>query len=62
MNAEAAKKQAENTAEKIIKDYERSGQRLNIDEKNSLREWIYGGIKHCHLLYQVNNFLFSSKN
>ena len=38
-------KQAENTAEKIIKDYERSGQKLNIDEKNSLREWIYGGIK-----------------
>lgn len=45
MSAEAAKKQAENTAEKIIKDYERSGQKLNIDEKNSLREWIYGGIK-----------------
>ena len=45
MNAEAAKKQAENTADKIIKDYERSGQKLNIDEKNSLREWIYGGIK-----------------
>ena len=45
MSAEAAKKQAENTADKIIKDYERSGQKLNIDEKNSLREWIYGGIK-----------------
>lgn len=45
MSAEAALKQAENTAEKIIKDYERSGQKLNIDEKNSLREWIYGGIK-----------------
>ena len=45
MSAEAAQKQAENTAEKIIKDYERSGQRLNIDEMNSLREWIYGGIK-----------------
>ena len=45
MNAEAAKKQAENTANKIIKDYERSGQYLNLDEKNSLREWIYGGIK-----------------
>lgn len=45
MSAEAAQKQAENTAEKIIKDYERSGQKLNIDEKNSLREWIYGGIK-----------------
>lgn len=44
MNAEAAKKQAENTADKIIKDYERSGQRLNLDEKNSLRQWIYGGI------------------
>ena len=43
--AEAAQKQAANTAEKIIKDYERSGQKLNIDEKNSLREWIYGGIK-----------------
>ena len=28
MNAEAAKKQAENTTDKIIKDYERSGQRL----------------------------------
>ena len=45
MSAEAAKKQAENTADKIIKDYERSGQKLSIDEKNSLREWIYGGIK-----------------
>lgn len=45
MSAEAALKQAANTAEKIIKDYERSGQKLNIDEKNSLREWIYGGIK-----------------
>ena len=45
MSAEAARKQAENTAEKIVKDYERSGQKLNIDEKNSLREWIYGGIK-----------------
>ena len=45
MSAEAAKKQAENTADKIIKDYERSGQKLGIDEKNSLREWIYGGIK-----------------
>lgn len=45
MSAEAAQKQAANTAEKIIKDYERSGQKLNIDEKNSLREWIYGGIK-----------------
>ena len=45
MSAEAAKKQAENTADKIIKDYERSGQRLKIDEKNNLREWIYGGIK-----------------
>lgn len=45
MSAEAAKKQAENTAEKIIKDYERSGQKLGIEEKNSLREWIYGGIK-----------------
>lgn len=45
MNAEAARKQAENTAEKIIKDYERSGQKLNIEEKNSLRDWIYGGIK-----------------
>ena len=44
MSAEAAQKQAANTAEKIIKDYERSGQKLNIDEKNSLREWIYGGI------------------
>lgn len=45
MTAEAAKEQAANTAEKIIKDYERSGQKLDIDEKNSLREWIYGGIK-----------------
>ena len=36
---------AANAAEKIIKDYERSGQKLSIDEKNSLREWIYGGIK-----------------
>lgn len=45
MSAEAAKEQAVNTAEKIIKDYERSGQKLNIDEKNSLREWIYGGIE-----------------
>lgn len=45
MSAEAAMKQAENTADKIIKDYERSGQKLNIDEKNSLRDWIYGGIK-----------------
>lgn len=45
ISAEAARKQAENTADKIIKDYERSGQKLNIDEKNSLREWIYGGIK-----------------
>lgn len=45
MTAEAAQKQATNTADKIIKDYERSGQKLDIDEKNSLREWIYGGIK-----------------
>lgn len=45
MSAEAAKKQAENTADKIIKDYERSGQKLKIDEKNNLRQWIYGGIK-----------------
>lgn len=45
ISAEAAQKQAENTAEKIIKDYERSGQKLNIEQKNSLREWIYGGIK-----------------
>lgn len=45
MGAQAAKEQAANTADKIIKDYERSGQRLNIEEKNSLREWIYGGIK-----------------
>ena len=30
MSAEAAKKQAENTADKIIKDYERSGQSLGI--------------------------------
>lgn len=45
MNAEAAQKQAANTAEKIIKEYERSGQKLKIDEKNSLRDWIYGGIK-----------------
>lgn len=45
MNAQAAKEQAANTADKIIKDYERSGQKLNIDQENSLREWIYGGIK-----------------
>lgn len=45
MSAEAAKKQAENTADKIIKDYERSGQKLGLEEKNNLREWIYGGIK-----------------
>ena len=43
MSAEAAKKQAENTAS--YRDWERSGEKLSIDEKNSLREWIDGGIK-----------------
>lgn len=45
MTAEAAMKQAENTAEKIIKEYEINGQKLHLEEKNSLRDWIYGGIK-----------------
>ena len=57
MSAEAAKKQAENTAEKIIKDYERSGQKLNIDEKNSLREWIFGGISQLsEIIESVSKF------
>ena len=55
MSAEAAKEQAANTADKIIKDYERSGQRLNIDEKNSLREWIYGGITGSNLIESEAN-------
>ena len=30
---------------KYYKYNERSGQKLSIEEKNSLRDWIYGGIK-----------------
>lgn len=44
MNAEAAKKQAEAFAQKIINDYEQTGKKLDLEQERLIKEWIYGGV------------------
>lgn len=44
MSAEAAKEQAKTFAEKVTKDYEQTGRKLDQEQERLLKDWIYGGI------------------
>lgn len=44
MSAEAAKQQAKAFADKVTKDYEQTGRKLDQEQERLLKDWIYGGI------------------
>lgn len=52
-SADALKKQADATVEKIAKEYELGKGHLSLEEQKNLREWIYGGIDQITSIVEV---------
>ena len=62
MSAEAAKKLAEATYEKVKNEYELGKGHLSLEEEKNLREWIYGGVHEgAEIIKIITDFLPAGK-